>query len=49
MMASNFPVDSLCATYDEIFSGLKTITQDLPPSLRHDLFYGTADRVYRPV
>ena len=49
MMASNFPVDSLCASYDEIFAGLKTITSDLPASLRHDLFYGTADRVYRPV
>lgn len=49
MIASNFPVDSLCASYDEIMSGFKAITRDLPASLRHDLFYGTADRVYRPV
>jgi len=49
MVGSNFPVDSLCASYDAIFSGLKTITADLPASLRQDLFHDTAMRIYRPV
>ena len=49
MVASNFPVDSLCASYDEIFSGLKAITADLSDEERHALFHDTAMRVYRPV
>jgi predicted TIM-barrel fold metal-dependent hydrolase len=49
MVGSNFPVDSLCASYDAIFTGLKTITADLPASLRQDLFHDTAMRIYRPV
>jgi len=48
MVASNFPVDSLCATYDEIFAGLKKITIDLAPAERRALFHGTAARIYRP-
>ena len=49
MVASNFPVDSLCASYDEIFAGLKAITAGLPPADRRAVFHDTADRVYRPV
>src|SRR3546814_12152915 len=48
MVASNFPVDSLCASYDAIFSGLKAITAGLPAADRRALFHDTAPRVYRP-
>jgi predicted TIM-barrel fold metal-dependent hydrolase len=48
MFASNFPVDGLCATFDEIFSGFKTITRDDPPEVQRQLFAETARRVYRP-
>lgn len=49
MVASNFPVDSLCASYDAIFAGLKAITAGLPAADRRALFHDTAMRVYRPV
>ncbi|MCR9073719.1 MAG: amidohydrolase family protein [Alphaproteobacteria bacterium] len=49
MAASNFPVDSLCASYDEIFSGLKAITKDMNDTERRAFFHDTAQRVYRPV
>ncbi|NQW11031.1 MAG: amidohydrolase family protein [Alphaproteobacteria bacterium] len=49
MAASNFPVDSLCASYDAIFTGLQTITAALPAEDRRALFHDTAMRVYRPV
>jgi len=46
MFASNFPVDSLCGTYAEIFSGFADIVADLSDSDRHALFVGNAERVY---
>lgn len=49
MVASNFPVDSLCASYDAIFTGLKTITAGLPLADRRAVFHDTAARIYRPV
>lgn len=49
MVASNFPVDSLCASYDEIFSGLKAITADLTDADRRAIFHDNAMRIYRPV
>jgi len=49
MVASNFPVDSLTASYHEIMDGLKTITADLPDADRRALFHDTAARVYRPL
>jgi predicted TIM-barrel fold metal-dependent hydrolase len=48
MFASNFPVDSLCATFDEIFTGFKRIAADLPEEAQERLFAGTAREVYRP-
>ncbi len=30
MFASNFPVDSLCGSFDDIYSGFKSIVADLP-------------------
>ena len=47
MFASNFPVDSLCASFDTIFSGFKQITRDDPPDVQELLFAGTARRIYR--
>ncbi|PWV97761.1 putative TIM-barrel fold metal-dependent hydrolase [Hoeflea marina] len=47
MFASNFPVDSLVATYREIYSGFDRITGSLTASEREDLFWRTAAEVYR--
>jgi predicted TIM-barrel fold metal-dependent hydrolase len=48
MFASNFPVDSLVATFDEIFDGFDAITADLDAFDRRRLFHDTAVEVYRP-
>lgn len=48
LFASNFPVDSLWATYDEIFDGFRAITADLPAADRRALFHDNAMRIYRP-
>lgn len=47
MFASNFPVDGLCASFDTIFSGFKTIVSDLPLSEQSKLFHDNACRLYR--
>jgi predicted TIM-barrel fold metal-dependent hydrolase len=47
MFASNFPVDSLCGTFDDIYSGFKTIVADLPRADQERLFYSNARRIYR--
>jgi len=49
MFASNFPVDSLVATFDEIFDGFDVITAGLDERDRSRLFHDTAAEVYRPV
>ncbi len=49
MFASNFPVDGVCASYDEIFSGFKSITADLSGPDRRKLFHDNAMSYYRPV
>ena len=49
MAASNFPVDSLCATFDEIFGTLDAVTRPMGEAARDAIFRGTAQRVYRPV
>lgn len=46
MFGSNFPVDSLCASFDEIVTGFRTILAPLPPAERQAFFCGTARRVY---
>ncbi len=48
MVASNFPVDRLIADFDSIYSGFKTIVQDLPLADQRRLFHDNAMRVYRP-
>ncbi len=47
MFASNFPVDSLVATYDEIFDGFLTITEGMGEKERRAIFHDNAVRIYR--
>ncbi|HSA79530.1 MAG TPA: amidohydrolase family protein [Geminicoccaceae bacterium] len=47
MFASNFPVDGLCADFDTIFTGFKTIVADLDPAEQCRLFHDNAVRIYR--
>lgn len=47
MFASNFPVDSLCGSFDDIYSGFKHIVRDLPYADQERLFYSNAQRIYR--
>ena len=49
MFASNFPVDSLCATFQDIFNGFGEIVSDLPEAEQRALFHDNAERIYRPV
>jgi predicted TIM-barrel fold metal-dependent hydrolase len=46
MFASNFPVDSLCASFDDIFEGFQTITSEFSPDERAQLFHDNAVRIY---
>lgn len=46
MFASNFPVDSLCATFAEIFAGFGEIVRDFVPSEQRALFHDNATRIY---
>lgn len=45
---SNFPVDSLCASYDAILSGMKAILARRSRAEQAAIFAGTAARLYRP-
>ncbi|NKB57131.1 MAG: amidohydrolase family protein [Alphaproteobacteria bacterium] len=47
MFASNFPVDSLVATYTQIFSGFIEIVADFSQGEREKLFHDNAARYYR--
>jgi predicted TIM-barrel fold metal-dependent hydrolase len=47
MFASNYPVDSLVATFDEIYGSFLEITRDLPETVRRRLFHDNAARIYR--
>ena len=47
MFASNFPVDGLRATYDEVYSTFERITVSFPQSERRALFRDNAVRIYR--
>jgi predicted TIM-barrel fold metal-dependent hydrolase len=46
MFASNFPVDSLCATFGEIFDGFAEIVADFAAADRRALFHDNAIRIY---
>jgi predicted TIM-barrel fold metal-dependent hydrolase len=47
MFASNFPVDRLCADFDTIFGGFRTIVADLSQAEQTSLFSANALRFYR--
>jgi predicted TIM-barrel fold metal-dependent hydrolase len=47
MFASNFPVDSLCGSFDTIFSGFKQIAARYPEVDQRRLFCDTARSVYQ--
>jgi len=46
MFASNFPVDGLCAKFDEIYRGFGEIAVVFSEFERKQLFYGNANRIY---
>ena len=46
MFASNFPVDSACGTFDELYTTFDAVTAGLTEASREQLFAGTAERVY---
>lgn len=46
MFASNFPVDSLCASFVTIFDGFAAIVRDLSAGDKRALFHDNAQRVY---
>jgi predicted TIM-barrel fold metal-dependent hydrolase len=47
MFASNFPVDSLCGSFDAIFSGFKEIASRYPEATQRRLFCDTARETYQ--
>jgi predicted TIM-barrel fold metal-dependent hydrolase len=47
IFASNFPVDSLCADFDTIFTGFKAMVADLDRAEQLKLFHDNAVRIYR--
>ena len=47
MFASNFPVDAMHGTFDELYSGFDRVTADLPADARDKLFAANAERLYR--
>ena len=47
MFASNFPVDSVYGTFDDLYEVFSTVTAGLDAADRQQLFAGTAERVYR--
>lgn len=47
LFASNFPVDSVCGTFDELYETFSEVTAGLDDSSREKLFAGNAERIYR--
>lgn len=47
MFASNFPVDSVYGSFDELYETFCTVTKDLDSESRAQLFADNAERVYR--
>ena len=47
MFASNFPVDSMYGTFDELYDGFSTVTAGLDGLSRDKLFATNAERIYR--
>ena len=47
MFASNFPVDSMYGTFDELYATFSDVTAGFDTESRDKLFAGNAERVYR--
>ena len=47
MFESNLPADTLSLSYDVYWNAMKKIAADFSAGEQHELFYGTAERVYR--
>ena len=47
LFASNFPVDSLCADFDTIYSGFREAVADMSQTAQRMLFHDNAVRLYR--
>jgi len=47
MFASNFPVDAMYGTFDDLYSTFATITAGLDDASRDKLFAANAERIYR--
>jgi predicted TIM-barrel fold metal-dependent hydrolase len=47
MFASNFPVDAMYGTFDELYATFNTVTAGLDSESRAKLFATNAERVYR--
>jgi L-fuconolactonase len=47
MFGSNFPVDAMAGTFDELLTGFVEVTSGLDDAARDQVFAGTATRVYR--
>lgn len=47
LFASNFPVDSVYGTFDELYGVFDAVTAGLDPGTREKLFATNAERVYR--
>jgi predicted TIM-barrel fold metal-dependent hydrolase len=46
MFASNFPVDGLCASFEEVFAGFREIAQQFSALEQRALFHDNAIRIY---
>lgn len=46
MFASNYPVDRLCGSFNDIFDGFDALTSDLDEAARAGLFRDNARRIY---
>jgi predicted TIM-barrel fold metal-dependent hydrolase len=47
MFASNFPVDAMHGSFDDLYATFSAVTAGLDAESREKLFSGTAERVYR--
>ncbi|HEV3280711.1 MAG TPA: amidohydrolase family protein [Acidimicrobiales bacterium] len=47
LFASNFPVDAMCGTFDELYTTFSDVAAGLDSESREKLFAGNAERVYR--
>ena len=47
LFASNFPVDAMCGTFDQLYDSFSAVTAGLDDASRQKLFAENAERVYR--